>query len=78
MPETTLHPAVAEVIQYFTWDHLPEHLQTVSRPIGELAQQMAETLPDCPAKTDGLKRLLEAKDYLVRAALKNTDVGRAS
>lgn len=78
MPETPLHPAVADVLSYFTWEHLPAHLQEVSKPVGELAQQMAETLPDCPAKTDGLKKLLEAKDYLVRAALKSNDVGRRS
>lgn len=76
MPEIPLHPAVAEVMQYFTYDHLPEHLKVVSASIAMLAEDMAYTLPDCPAKTDGLKKLLEAKDYLVRAALKPDDVGR--
>lgn len=78
MPETPLHPAVADVMQYFTYDHLPEHLKVVSAPIALLAEDMAYTLPDRPAKIDGLKKLLEAKDYLVRAALKTTDVGRKS
>lgn len=70
------HPAVAAVMQYFTFKHLPAHLKAVSRPIAELAQKMADTLPDNPAKTDGLKKLLEAKDYLVRAALAEDDHGR--
>lgn len=57
------------IVQYFTNGHLPEHLREVSEPICELAAQMAERLPDGPEKSAGLRKLLEAKDCLVRAAL---------
>jgi|GEM_PF-679107 len=57
------------IMKYFEFAHLPPHLQEVSRPIGELAQQMNESLPDSPEKSAGLRKLLEAKDCLVRAAL---------
>jgi hypothetical protein len=57
------------IMKYFTYDHLPEKLQAISRPIDELAKQMDEQLPDCAEKSAGLRKLLEAKDCLVRAIL---------
>ena len=64
-----MHPATEAILRYFAWEHLPPHLQAVSRPVGELARTMAETLPPGPEVTTGLRKLLEAKDALVRAAL---------
>ena len=57
------------IMKYFAYEHLPQHLQEVSKPIGELARQMDETLPDSAEKSVGLRKLLEAKDALVRAKL---------
>ena len=57
------------IMKYFEYAHLPEHLQVVSRPFGDLAAQMNEALPDGPEKSAGLRKLLEAKDCMVRAAL---------
>lgn len=57
------------IMKYFEFAHLPPHLQDVSRPIGELAAEMEKTLPDGPEKSAGLRKLLEAKDCLVRAKL---------
>lgn len=56
------------LLQFFEYKHLPEHLQSVSRPFGELAEFIA-TLPDNPEKTTALRKLLEAKDCAVRARL---------
>jgi len=56
------------IMKYFVYKHLPEHLQEISRPIGLLAMQM-DMLPDSAEKSAGLRKLLEAKDCLVRAAL---------
>lgn len=56
-------------MKYFEYAHLPEKLQAVSKPIGELANVMDELLPDGPEKSAGLRKLLEAKDCLVRASL---------
>ena len=57
------------VDKYFTSAHLPEHLQNVSKPLAELAQLMNESLPDGAEKSTGMRKLLEAKDCFVRAAL---------
>lgn len=57
------------IMKYFAYEHLPAHLQEVSKPIGELAKEMDATLPDSAEKSVGLRKLLEAKDALVRAKL---------
>ena len=57
------------IMKYFEFAHLPEKLQDVSKPIGELAKRMDDTLPDGAEKSAGLRKLLEAKDCFVRAAL---------
>jgi hypothetical protein len=71
-PAVTLpgrHPGTAHLARYFAYDHLPEHLQAVSRPCGDVAALMIAALPDGPELTAGLRKLLEAKDCFVRAAL---------
>lgn len=57
------------IMKYFAYQHLPAHLQAVSKPIGDLAEKMDAELPDGPEKSAGLRKLLEAKDCFVRAAL---------
>lgn len=56
-------------MKYFDYEHLPERLQVVSKPIGDLARQMVQDLPDNDEREVGLRKLLEAKDALVRSAL---------
>jgi len=63
------HPATAGLLRYFAWEHLPVHLQPISQLCGRLAYEMADRLPDGPELTTGLRKLLEAKDAFVRAAL---------
>lgn len=55
------------ITTYFDCDHLPTHLQQISRPICELAREMATILPPSAEVSAGLRKLLEAKDCLVRA-----------
>ncbi len=57
------------LMQFFAYAHLPEHLQAVSKPFGELAQSIEDTLPANPEKTVALRKLLESKDCAVRAVL---------
>ena len=57
------------MMQFFAYEHLPAHLQAVSKPFGELAKQIVETLPQNAERTAGLRKLLEAKDCAVRALL---------
>lgn len=56
-------------MQFFVYAHLPEHLQSVSKPFGDLAQTIVDTLPSNPERTVALRKLLEAKDCAVRALL---------
>lgn len=55
--------------KWFEHGHLPPHLAEVSRRCGELAQAMDQYLPEGAEKTAGLRKLLEAKDCFVRAAI---------
>jgi hypothetical protein len=59
----------APILKYFAYEHLPVHLQEISKPIGEMAVAFDVTLPDGPEKSAGLRKLLEAKDCFVRAKL---------
>jgi hypothetical protein len=58
-----------DILRFFAYEHLPPHLQAVSKPIGDLAREMAEKLPPSAEATVLLRKLLEAKDAFVRAAL---------
>ncbi|MFE4715905.1 hypothetical protein ACFRLW_05535 [Streptomyces sp. NPDC056728] len=69
MSEPLRHPATEQLLQHFTSDHLPEYLARVSRPCGDLADAVVAVLPDGPELSAGLRKLLEAKDCFVRAAL---------
>ena len=57
------------LLQFFAYEHLPEHLQEHSKPFGDLARRLVETLPRNPERTVALRKLLEAKDCAVRAKL---------
>jgi hypothetical protein len=63
------HNRQEAILQFFKFDHLPEHLQAVSRPFSVIAQHMVDTLQPCAERTAGLRKLLEAKDCAVRAWL---------
>lgn len=58
-----------QMLRWFEYAHLPEHLQSVSKPFGELAEQLCETIEPGPERTVALRKLLEAKDAAVRAKL---------
>ena len=59
--------AAEHILQFFAYEHLPPHLQAVSKPFGELAKTIVETLPRNPERTVALRKLLEGKDAAVRA-----------
>lgn len=55
--------------QFFTYKHLPEHLQGISMAASELANEMDALLPENQEKDAGMRKLLEAKDCFVRAII---------
>jgi hypothetical protein len=67
-----MHEATVRLMRYFDCDHLPPNLQGVSRPFLNLANTlvgMGPVIKDGPELTVALRKLLEAKDAAVRAAL---------
>lgn len=64
-----MNPAIKHVLQYFNYEHLPTHLQDISRDFATLAIKTANRHPDNPETTVAIRKLLEAKDAAVRAAL---------
>ena len=65
-----MHPATEAILKFFEYQHLPAHLAETSRPFHDLAHDLArnERLQGAELTT-GLRKLLEAKDCVVRAAL---------
>lgn len=63
-----MHPSTQAILRYFEYAHLPENLQFVSEPFHRLAHAVAENYEGAEATTC-LRKLLEAKDCAVRAAL---------
>ena len=57
------------IMKYFEYGHLPQHLMDISQPFGDLANNVQLMLPDGEEKQMCLRKLLEAKDCAVRAAL---------
>lgn len=60
---------VDPILQFFRYEHLPAHLQEISKPYGVLAQSIVAGLPRNPERTVALRKLLESKDAAVRAAI---------
>lgn len=64
------HPAVEHFAILFAYKHLPPHLQDVSKGFHDLARSLVDNDElGGPELTVALRKLLEAKDCAVRAAL---------
>lgn len=57
------------MLKWFAYEHLPAHLQEVSRPFALLAGNIVLLCDPGPERTIALRKLLEAKDAAVRARL---------
>lgn len=56
------------IMEFFEYEHLPIQLKVVSSRLSKLAYYLHDSIPNSPEKTEGLRKLLEAKDCFVRAA----------
>lgn len=78
----SMHPSQEQILKYFEYEHLPTHLQEVSKhfhwlawalvgkaPLGENSTHQQIIFLGGPELTVALRKLLEAKDCAVRAAL---------
>ncbi len=69
-PEAPRPPQQTDrMMQFFQYAHLPDSLQHFSKPFCELAEWIVRALPQNPERTVALRKLLEAKDAGVRAAI---------
>lgn len=68
-PEPEIWDPKRQALRWFEFDHLPEDLQEIARPIAELADVLYEAVGSSPEKSTGLRKLLEAKDSFVRARI---------
>lgn len=57
------------IMQFFSYGHLPTHLQMVSKNFHDVAEILVSTLPRNAERSVALRKLLEAKDAAVRAAI---------
>lgn len=67
-----MHPSTENLLTFFAYDHLPPDLQAVAMRFHALAHDMANDLDDSTRGAEvviGLRKLLEAKDCFVRAAM---------
>jgi len=62
-------PEANPIMKYFAFAHLPKHLQAASKHFCDIAMQMDVSIPEGPEKEAGMRKLLEAKDCMVRASL---------
>lgn len=65
-----MHPSLENILRGFRYDHLkPGDIQNTSKMFASMAKYVAEELPSSPEVVAGLRKLLEAKDCFVRAAV---------
>lgn len=63
------HKSITQILPFFAYEHLPPHLQEVSKDFSELAYMTANRAPESYECAIALRKLLEAKDAAVRAML---------
>jgi len=74
-----IHPAPVEfsadevarfpILRFFHYSHLPPQLQPHSKPFCELARLLFDLTPNNAERATAFRKLLEAKDCAVRAAV---------
>jgi hypothetical protein len=64
-----MHPTTKHLLQFFRIDQTPEAAQAVAKQFSDLADSLAQSLPDSAEKTAGLRKLLESKDCAVRSII---------
>lgn len=66
---TAAELAADPILRFFHYTHLPEVLRSRSAPFCKLARLLIDTTPRNAERSVALRKLLEAKDAAVRAAI---------
>jgi hypothetical protein len=56
-------------MQFFEYKHLPRHLHDLASLYWALALWVRDNIVDTEVRTEALKKLIEAKDWALRARL---------
>lgn len=65
-----MHPSMENILRGFKYEHLkPGDIQDTSKLFASLANYLVKELPSSPEVVAGLRKLVEAKDCFVRAAV---------
>lgn len=65
-----MHPSLEGILRGFRFDHLkPGDVQDASKVCESVANYMTKSFPSSAELVAGLRKLLEAKDCFVRAAV---------
>jgi hypothetical protein len=68
-PRAREFPPVQKMLSYFEYEHLPTDLRAISAHFHDLAHTLSAAIPSGAEATTAIRKLLEAKDCAVRAAL---------
>ena len=63
------------ILRWFDYGHLPDEHTLVSEKFWQLAHWVERNLPAGAERSTALRKLLEAKDAAVRAAIEGRDAG---
>lgn len=67
------HPGVATALAWLAFSHLPDGLKAYARPFYQAAIELVDVVPtDSAELTTALNKLVEAKDWSVRAGIRTT------
>lgn len=58
-----------DIMRFFSYSHLPAHLQEMSKQFSALAHYVVDNTPAGAEQSTALRKLLEGKDAAVRARL---------
>lgn len=73
LTQDSYHKSIYQILPFFSYSHLSPKLQGISKPFQDLAHKVANTAPESYESAIALRKLLEAKDAAVRAALSTID-----
>jgi hypothetical protein len=65
------HPGVVTALAWLAFAHLPDRLQDFSRPFYQTAVELIIECKDSAELTTALNKLVEAKDWAVRAGIRS-------
>lgn len=65
------HPGVVTALAWLAFSHLPKRLQDFSRPFYQTAVELIIECKDSAELTTALNKLVEAKDWAVRAGIRS-------